>query len=94
MYKLRKYLSALWYLQKQNVFRGSCQFPHTGQNVQGVRKGAGDVSDAGSGCSLGERGANLSVLIINTGFFSCMVNGSSSSVLRLLKNPQLMKQEW
>lgn len=43
MYKLRKYLSALWYLQKQNVFRGSCQFPHTGQNVQGVRKGAGDM---------------------------------------------------
>lgn len=29
----------------------------------------GHVSDAGSGCSLGERGANLFLLIINTGVF-------------------------
>lgn len=38
IYKARKYLLALWYLQKQNVFRGSYQFPRHGQNVQGARR--------------------------------------------------------
>lgn len=85
---------ALWYLQKQNVFRGSDQFPLNGQNVQGARREAGGgASDSGSGCSLGEGGPNLFLSVINTGSLSSVVNSSSNSALRLLKILELTKQE-
>lgn len=86
-------ISALWYLQKQNVFRGSYQFPHNGQNVQGARREGGMLQMQAVDAVWGKGRTNLFLSVINTGSLSSMVNSSSNSVLRLLQILELIKQE-